>query len=150
MGLYLHSSPLKVLNAVCQHLSHQTHLHVDGRGCNTCWLFIMPSSGWRCEDDIPPWYYNCTQQCPLVDRYRWDKSDSFLYMDVFPPGATFFTVTGLQPITTYNFSVNAHNAMGESGFADNNAVLTITTKGQLRVTPAWHQKGCAVQPSDHL
>nr|XP_040020695.1 LOW QUALITY PROTEIN: nephrin [Gasterosteus aculeatus aculeatus] len=61
-------------------------------------------------------------------RYRWDKSDSFLYMDVFPPGATFFTVTGLQPITTYNFSVNAHNAMGESGFADNNAVLTITTK----------------------
>uniref|UniRef100_G3NY17 NPHS1 adhesion molecule, nephrin n=1 Tax=Gasterosteus aculeatus aculeatus TaxID=481459 RepID=G3NY17_GASAC len=69
-------------------------------------------------------------------RYRWDKSDSFLYMDVFPPGATFFTVTGLQPITTYNFSVNAHNAMGESGFADNNAVLTITTKDPDRL-PAY-------------
>lgn len=61
---------------------------------------------------------------------------SFLYMDVFPPRATTFTVTGLQPATTYNFSVNALNAMGESGYADNNAVLTITTKGQFGVTPA--------------
>ncbi|KAI9532257.1 hypothetical protein NQZ68_033197 [Dissostichus eleginoides] len=61
-------------------------------------------------------------------RYRWDQSDSFLYVDVFPPGATTFTVTGLQPVTTYNFSVNALNAMGESAYADNNAVLTITTK----------------------
>ncbi|TKS81922.1 Nephrin Renal glomerulus-specific cell adhesion receptor [Collichthys lucidus] len=42
--------------------------------------------------------------------------------------ATFFTVTGLQPDTTYNFSVNALNNIGESGYADNNAVLTITTK----------------------
>ncbi|KAK5862467.1 hypothetical protein PBY51_017860 [Eleginops maclovinus] len=61
-------------------------------------------------------------------RYRWDQSDSFLYVDVFPPGATTFTVAGLQPVTTYNFSVNALNAMGESAYADNNAVLTITTK----------------------
>ncbi|KAF3839897.1 hypothetical protein F7725_018614 [Dissostichus mawsoni] len=70
--------------------------------------------------------------------YRWDQSDSFLYVDVFPPGATTFTVTGLQPVTTYNFSVNALNAMGESAYADNNAVLTITTKGQFGVTPASH------------
>ncbi|KAF3691793.1 Nephrin Renal glomerulus-specific cell adhesion receptor Precursor [Channa argus] len=62
-------------------------------------------------------------------RYRWDKSPSFLYMDVFPPGTTTFTVTGLQPVSTYNFSVNARNAIGESEYADNNAVLTITTKG---------------------
>ncbi|KAL6109060.1 nphs1 [Pungitius sinensis] len=61
-------------------------------------------------------------------RYIWDKSASFVYRDVFPAGATYFTVTGLQPITTYNFSVNALNAQGESGYADNNAVLTITTK----------------------
>ncbi|XP_073341554.1 nephrin [Pagrus major] len=61
-------------------------------------------------------------------RYRWDHSASFLYIDVFPPRATTFTVTGLQPATTYNFSVNALNVMGESGYADNNAVLTITTK----------------------
>ncbi|XP_027142914.1 nephrin [Larimichthys crocea] len=61
-------------------------------------------------------------------RYRWDQSASFLYVDVFPPRATFFTVTGLQPDTTYNFSVNALNNIGESGYADNNAVLTITTK----------------------
>lgn len=57
-------------------------------------------------------------------------------MDVFPPRATTFTVAGLQPATTYNFSVNALNAMGESGYADNNAVLTITTKGQFGVTTA--------------
>uniref|UniRef100_A0A3B5ALY1 NPHS1 adhesion molecule, nephrin n=1 Tax=Stegastes partitus TaxID=144197 RepID=A0A3B5ALY1_9TELE len=62
-------------------------------------------------------------------RYRWAQSISSLYMDVFPPSATSFTVTGLQPVTTYNFSVNALNAIGESGYADNNAVLTITTKG---------------------
>ncbi|XP_029928509.1 nephrin [Myripristis murdjan] len=61
-------------------------------------------------------------------RYRWARSDSFLYVDVFPPRATSFTVTGLSPVTTYNFSVNALNAMGESGYADNNAVLTITTE----------------------
>ncbi|XP_030606288.1 nephrin [Archocentrus centrarchus] len=60
-------------------------------------------------------------------RYRWDQSVSFLYVDVFPPSATTFTVTGLQPVTTYNFSVNALNAIGESGYADNNAVLAITT-----------------------
>uniref|UniRef100_A0A3Q3LF73 NPHS1 adhesion molecule, nephrin n=1 Tax=Labrus bergylta TaxID=56723 RepID=A0A3Q3LF73_9LABR len=68
-------------------------------------------------------------------RYCWDRSASFLYMDVFPPSATIFTVTNLQPVTTYNFSVNALNAMGESGYADNNAVLTVTTKGQFGVTP---------------
>lgn len=61
-------------------------------------------------------------------RYRYERSHSFLYVDVFPPRATTFTVTGLSPVTIYNFSVNALNAMGESGYADNNAVLTITTK----------------------
>ncbi|XP_039974300.1 nephrin [Xiphias gladius] len=61
-------------------------------------------------------------------RYHWDQSVSYLYTDVFPPGATTFTITGLQSVTTYNFSVNALNAMGESDYADNNAVLTITTK----------------------
>lgn len=71
----------------------------------------------------------------LVDRYCWDQSVSFLYVDVFPPSETTFTVTGLQPVTTYNFSVNALNAIGESEYADNNAVLTITTKGQFGVTP---------------
>lgn len=74
--------------------------------------------------------------CLLVDRYLWEYSASFLYVDVFPPSAKVFTVTDLQPLTTYNFSVNALNAMGESGYADNNAVLTITTKGQFGVTPA--------------
>ncbi|KAJ0000289.1 hypothetical protein NQD34_012131, partial [Periophthalmus magnuspinnatus] len=67
-------------------------------------------------------------------RYHWDKSASFLYMDVFPPGEATFTVTGLLPNTTYNFSINAINAIGESAYADNNAVLTITTMGQLGVT----------------
>nr|XP_014267518.1 nephrin isoform X4 [Maylandia zebra] len=61
-------------------------------------------------------------------RYCWDQSVSFLYVDVFPPSETTFTVTGLQPVTTYNLSVNALNAIGESEYADNNAVLTITTK----------------------
>lgn len=70
----------------------------------------------------------------LVDRYRWDRSPGFLYADVLPLGAASFTVTGLQPATTYNFSVNALNTVGESAYADDNAVLTITTAGQSRVT----------------
>uniref|UniRef100_A0A1A7ZIR1 Nephrosis 1, congenital, Finnish type (Nephrin) n=1 Tax=Nothobranchius furzeri TaxID=105023 RepID=A0A1A7ZIR1_NOTFU len=61
-------------------------------------------------------------------RYRWDQSVSFLYADVVPRDAATFTVTGLQPETAYNFSVNALNQIGESGYADNDAVLTITTK----------------------
>ncbi|XP_031642952.1 nephrin isoform X1 [Oncorhynchus kisutch] len=61
-------------------------------------------------------------------RYRWADSVSFLYVDVFPPRANIFIVTGLSPATTYNFSVNALNSMGESGYADNNSVLTITTE----------------------
>ncbi|TWW79368.1 Nephrin Renal glomerulus-specific cell adhesion receptor [Takifugu flavidus] len=60
-------------------------------------------------------------------RYRWDRSPGFLYADVIPPGAASFTVTGLQPATTYNFSVNALNTVGESAYADEGAVLTITT-----------------------
>uniref|UniRef100_A0A3Q2DV25 NPHS1 adhesion molecule, nephrin n=1 Tax=Cyprinodon variegatus TaxID=28743 RepID=A0A3Q2DV25_CYPVA len=67
-------------------------------------------------------------------RYIWDNSISFMYVDVVPPDTTTFTVTGLQPLTTYNFSVNALNAIGESGYADNGAVLIITTKGQALTT----------------
>uniref|UniRef100_H3DM88 NPHS1 adhesion molecule, nephrin n=1 Tax=Tetraodon nigroviridis TaxID=99883 RepID=H3DM88_TETNG len=62
-------------------------------------------------------------------RYRWDHSPGFLYADVIPLGTASFTITGLQPATTYNFSVNALNAVGESAYADDNAVLTITTAG---------------------
>ncbi|CAB1334080.1 unnamed protein product [Coregonus sp. 'balchen'] len=54
-------------------------------------------------------------------RYRWAGSVSFLYVDVFPPRANIFSVTGLSPATTYNFSVNALNSMGESSYADNNS-----------------------------
>lgn len=66
-----------------------------------------------------------------MGRFGWAQSLSFLYVDVVPPGKPFFTVTGLQPSTAYNFSVNAFNAMGESSYADDNAVLTVTTEGQL-------------------
>ncbi|KAM9782500.1 nephrin [Neosynchiropus ocellatus] len=61
-------------------------------------------------------------------RYLWGRSLSFQYVDVFPPTASIFTVTGLHPLTTYNFSLNALNKMGESGYADSEAVLSITTK----------------------
>ncbi|KAM8825896.1 nephrin [Synchiropus picturatus] len=61
-------------------------------------------------------------------RYLWGRSLSFQYVDVFPPTASIFTVTGLHPLTTYNFSLNALNKMGESSYADSDAVLSITTK----------------------
>uniref|UniRef100_A0AAY4AUH0 NPHS1 adhesion molecule, nephrin n=1 Tax=Denticeps clupeoides TaxID=299321 RepID=A0AAY4AUH0_9TELE len=60
-------------------------------------------------------------------RYYWEGSTSYQYVDVFPPKATSFRVTSLLPATTYNFSVNALNNMGESSYADNNAVVTATT-----------------------
>ncbi|XP_056613688.1 nephrin isoform X1 [Triplophysa dalaica] len=60
-------------------------------------------------------------------RYLWAGSVSYMYVDVYPPTATVYTVTGLKPSTTYNFSVNALNAMGESSYADNNRLLTVST-----------------------
>ncbi|XP_048117915.1 nephrin [Alosa alosa] len=63
-------------------------------------------------------------------RYHWKGFSSYHYVDVFPPKATVYTVTGLLPATTYNFSVNAVNNMGESNYADGNTVLTVTTRGQ--------------------
>ncbi|XP_077063993.1 nephrin isoform X2 [Siphateles boraxobius] len=60
-------------------------------------------------------------------RYQWSGSTSFMYVDVFPPTATVYTVMGLNPSTAYNFSVNALNTMGESSYADNNKILTVTT-----------------------
>ncbi|XP_053363734.1 nephrin [Clarias gariepinus] len=61
-------------------------------------------------------------------RYKWAGSASYLYVDVFPPRSTVYTVSGLNPSTTYNFSVNAINSIGESGYADNGAILNVTTK----------------------
>lgn len=72
----------------------------------------------------------------MIGRYRWAQSASFLYVDVHPPRASVFAVTGLSADTAYNLSVNALNAIGESGYADNNAVLTITTRGQCGAAPA--------------
>ncbi|XP_031432688.1 nephrin isoform X2 [Clupea harengus] len=63
-------------------------------------------------------------------RYLWKGFSSYHYVDVFPPKATFYTVTGLLPATTYNFSVNAVNNMGESSYADGNTALTVTTRGK--------------------
>lgn len=67
----------------------------------------------------------------FIDRYQWAGSVSFMYVDVFPPTATVYTVTGLNPSTAYNFSVNALNTMGESSYADNNKILTVTTAGKF-------------------
>ncbi|MEE6510570.1 hypothetical protein FKM82_030474 [Ascaphus truei] len=61
-------------------------------------------------------------------RYRWHDAGSFMYVDVFPPQATVFTITGLKTGTTYNFSVNAINALGDSDYADRGAVISVTTQ----------------------
>lgn len=66
----------------------------------------------------------------FFDRYQWAGSVSYMYVDVYPPTATVYTVTGLKPSTTYNFSVNALNVIGESGYADNNKILSVTTSGK--------------------
>ncbi|XP_044291197.1 nephrin [Varanus komodoensis] len=62
-------------------------------------------------------------------RYHWPGAPSFLYVDVFPPQSTAFTLTGLYPNTLYNVSVNARNGLGESDFADGGVGLSVTTEG---------------------
>lgn len=66
-----------------------------------------------------------------------------MYVDVFPPTATVYTVTGLNPSTAYNFSVNALNTMGESSYADNNKILTVTTAGKF-------SSACLIKLSRHI
>ena len=70
---------------------------------------------------------------PLIDRYRGPHSDSFTYVDVFPLSTAVYTVTNLAPSTTYNFSIAALNAIGESGYEDA-ASLVATTDGQRRLS----------------
>lgn len=70
----------------------------------------------------------------VFGRYQWAGSVSYMYVDVYPPTATVYTVTGLKPSTVYNFSVNALNTMGESSYADNNRILMATTTGKGTLT----------------
>ncbi|XP_063168365.1 nephrin [Candoia aspera] len=64
-------------------------------------------------------------------RYHWLGAPSFQYVDVFPPQSPTFTLIGLQPNTSYNVSVNARNALGESDFADGGTGLSITTEERM-------------------
>ncbi|CAH2318280.1 nephrin [Pelobates cultripes] len=66
-------------------------------------------------------------------RYRWPGAGSFMYVDVFPPEAPVFTITGLSGNTTYNFSVNAVNVLGDSDYADSGAIISVTTQDDHRV-----------------
>ncbi|XP_069460983.1 nephrin [Ambystoma mexicanum] len=68
-------------------------------------------------------------------RYHWMEAASFMYVDVFPPQADTFTITGLTSGTAYNFSINSINSLGESDYADGGAVLTVTTEAKEEVHP---------------
>ncbi|KAM9633213.1 nephrin [Trichechus inunguis] len=62
-------------------------------------------------------------------RYEAMGTPVYLYMDVLPPEATTFTLTGLQPSTRYRIWLLASNALGDSGLADKGTQLSITTPG---------------------
>ncbi|KAM5236329.1 nephrin [Ctenodactylus gundi] len=62
-------------------------------------------------------------------RYEALETPGFFYMDVLPPQATTFTLTGLQPSTRYRIWLLASNALGDSGLADKGIQLSITTPG---------------------
>ncbi|KAJ6663543.1 hypothetical protein lerEdw1_009622 [Lerista edwardsae] len=78
-------------------------------------------------------------------RYHWPEAPSFLYVDVFPPQSSVFTLTGLHPNTLYNVSVHARNALGESDFADGGAGLegsSAKTSTSTAATPQpWFRLG---------
>ncbi|MBZ3887016.1 Nephrin [Sciurus carolinensis] len=60
-------------------------------------------------------------------RYETLETPGFLYVDVLPPQATTFTLTGLKPSTRYRVWLLASNALGDSGLADKGIQLSITT-----------------------
>uniref|UniRef100_A0A8C2WB79 NPHS1 adhesion molecule, nephrin n=1 Tax=Chinchilla lanigera TaxID=34839 RepID=A0A8C2WB79_CHILA len=60
-------------------------------------------------------------------RYEALETPGFLYVDVLPPQATTFTLTGLQPSTRYRVWLLASNAMGDSGLTHKEIQLSITT-----------------------
>ncbi|XP_073913105.1 nephrin isoform X2 [Castor canadensis] len=62
-------------------------------------------------------------------RYEALETPGFLYVDVLPPQATTFTLTGLQPSTRYRVWLLASNALGDSGLAEKGIQLSITTPG---------------------
>lgn len=62
-------------------------------------------------------------------RYEALGTPGFLYMDVLPPQATSFTLTGLQPSTRYRVWLLASNALGDSGLVDKGSQISITTPG---------------------
>lgn len=62
-------------------------------------------------------------------RYEALETSGFLYVDVLPPEATTFTLTGLQPSTRYRIWLLASNALGDSGVTDKGSQITITTPG---------------------
>nr|XP_042127113.1 nephrin [Peromyscus maniculatus bairdii] len=62
-------------------------------------------------------------------RYEALETPGFLYVDVLPPQATTFTLTGLKPSTRYRIWLLASNALGDSGLADKGIQVSITTPG---------------------
>ncbi|KAB0394197.1 hypothetical protein E2I00_015263, partial [Balaenoptera physalus] len=62
-------------------------------------------------------------------RYEALGTPGFLYMNVLPPQATTFTLTGLQPSTRYRLWLLASNALGDSGLADKGSQISVTTPG---------------------
>uniref|UniRef100_A0A8C5LLW2 Nephrin n=1 Tax=Jaculus jaculus TaxID=51337 RepID=A0A8C5LLW2_JACJA len=74
-------------------------------------------------------------------RYEALEIPGFLYVDVLPPQATTFTLTGLQPSTRYRVWLLASNALGDSGFTDKRIQVSVTTPG-LDQTPG--------EPGDEL
>eukprot|EP00069_Balaena_mysticetus_P008295 bmy_05909T0 len=62
-------------------------------------------------------------------RYEALGTLGFLYMNVLPPQATTFTLTGLQPSTRYRVWLLASNALGDSGLADKGSQISVTTPG---------------------
>uniref|UniRef100_UPI00398EBCB7 nephrin n=1 Tax=Pristiophorus japonicus TaxID=55135 RepID=UPI00398EBCB7 len=68
-------------------------------------------------------------------RYIWTEAKGYLYVGVYPPQATIFTITGLRPRTPYNFSINALNALGAGDYVDQGLGLTVITSGKPERDP---------------
>nr|XP_055166840.1 nephrin isoform X3 [Nyctereutes procyonoides] len=108
-----HPTPLNKVAAAGDSTSSAT-LHCRARGVPNI-IFTWTKNGVPLDLEDP--------------RYEALETPGFLYMDVLPPDATTFTLTGLQPSTRYRVWLLASNALGDSGLTDKGSQIPITTPG---------------------
>jgi hypothetical protein len=79
------------------------------------------------------WQSSSTNEAAFIVEYSSDGGNSWLSGGTAPAGATYFSVTGLSPNTTYAFRVRAFNSAGASQNATSTPVTTPMANGPTTI-----------------